>query len=141
MTTSPVMGITDELVSELEALASEATPGPWGYDGSYVCTVRNEGETVYVQSWDPVADALLSKNVHYIATANPATILALLAERAELKRDRERYQKLRTVTPYRFKKIQDSAITDGGDVFYFHSDKFDAGLDASSDGLAREDKQ
>ena len=69
------------------------------------------------------------------------SIDALLVERAELKRDRERYQKLRTVTPYRFKKIQDSAITDGGDVFYFHSDKFDAGLDASSDGIASEDKQ
>ena len=86
MTTGLVMSITDELVAELEALAGKATPGPWGYDGSYVCTVRNDGETVYVQSWDPVADALLSKNVHYIASANPATILALLAERAELRR-------------------------------------------------------
>ena len=90
MTTGLLPSITDELVAELEALASKATPGPWGYDGSYVCTVRNDGETVYVQSWDPVADALLSKNVHYIAAANPATILALLAERKELIKDRER---------------------------------------------------
>ena len=90
MSTSPVMSITDEMVVELEALASKATPGPWSYDSSYVCTVRQDGGTTYVESWNPVADALLSKNVHYIAKANPATILALLAERKELVRDRER---------------------------------------------------
>ena len=90
MSTSPVMSITDEMVVELEALASKATPGTWSYDRSYVCTVRQDGGTTYVESWNPVADALLSKNVHYIALANPATILALLAERKELVRDRER---------------------------------------------------
>ena len=86
-------------------------------------------------------DLEVAETTHQLeASVSRETLAALLAERAELKRDRERYQKLRTVTPYRFKKIQDSAITDGGDVFYFHSDKFDAGLDASSDGLAREAK-
>lgn len=87
-------------------------------------------------------DLEVAETTHQLeASVSRDALAALLAERAELKRDRERYQKLRTVTPYRFKKIQDSAITDGGDVFYFHSDKFDAGLDASSDGLAHEDKQ
>lgn len=80
MTTSPVMTVTDELLAELEEAASNATPGPWSYDGSYVCTMRQDGETVYVESWNPVADALLSKNVKYISAANPSTITALTAE-------------------------------------------------------------
>ena len=38
------------------------------------------------------------------------------------------YRHLQKVTPYRFKKIQDAAVTDGGDVLYFHKDRFDAAL-------------
>ena len=38
------------------------------------------------------------------------------------------YRHLQTVTPYRFKKIQDASVTDGGDVMYFHKDRFDAAL-------------
>ena len=38
------------------------------------------------------------------------------------------YRNLQKVTPYRFKKIQDAAVTDGGDVLYFHKDRFDAAL-------------
>lgn len=38
------------------------------------------------------------------------------------------YSHLQTVTPYRFKKIQDASVTDGGDVLYFHKDRFDAAL-------------
>ena len=85
MTTSPVMTVTDELLAELEESAKGATPGPWNYDGSYVCTMRQDGETFYVESWNPVADALLSKNVKYIAAANPATITALTAELRRLR--------------------------------------------------------
>ncbi|WP_431093121.1 hypothetical protein [Pseudomonas brassicacearum] len=45
-------------------------------------------------------------------------------------REAVRYRFLRKVTPYRFKKMQDAATTDGGDVFYFHADRFDAAIDA-----------
>ncbi|WP_460143118.1 hypothetical protein [Pseudomonas sp. S3_B08] len=45
-------------------------------------------------------------------------------------REAVRYRFLRKVTPYRFKKMQDTATTDGGDVFYFHADRFDAAIDA-----------
>ena len=79
------MTVTDELLAELEDAASNATPGPWSYDGSYVCTMRQDGETVYVESWNPVADALLSKNVKYISAANPSTITALTAELRRLR--------------------------------------------------------
>jgi hypothetical protein len=41
-----------------------------------------------------------------------------------------RYQGLQKLTPYRFKKMQEASVTDGGDVMYFHSDKFDALMDA-----------
>ena len=51
-------------------------------------------------------------------------------ELRQLQKDAERYRALRKVTPYRFKKIQDACITDGGDVFYFHSDRFDSAIDA-----------
>lgn len=51
--------------------------------------------------------------------------------RKAAERDAERYRWLRKVTPYRFKKIQDAAVTDGGDVMYFHSDRFDAAVDAA----------
>ena len=101
-TTGPVMTVTDELLAELEEAASNATPGQWSYDGSYVCTMRQDGETVYVESWNPVADALLSKNAKYIAAANPATIAALAAElsrlraeNAELAKDAGRYRYIR----------------------------------------------
>ena len=88
-TTGLVMTVTDELLAELEEAASNAAPGQWSYDGSYVCTMRQDGETVYVESWNPVADALLSKNAKYIAAANPATITALVAELRRLRAEKE----------------------------------------------------
>ena len=48
------------------------------------------------------------------------------------------YRHLQKVTPYRFKKIQDASITDGGDVMYFHKDRFDAALLAD---MAAHDKK
>ena len=42
----------------------------------------------------------------------------------------QRYRTLSKITPYRFKKMQDASVTDGGDVLYFHADKFDALMDA-----------
>lgn len=48
-----------------------------------------------------------------------------------LERVEARYHWLQKATPYRFKKIQDSSVTDGGDVLYFHADRFDASVDAA----------
>ena len=55
---------------------------------------------------------------NYEAPAAPAADAGLV----------DMYRHLQTVTPYRFKKIQDASITDGGDVMYFHKDRFDAAL-------------
>ena len=65
-----------------------------------------------------------------IALYDQSAIDHLTAERDAAVADAERYRKLRKLTPYRFKKIQDEAIIDAVDVKYFHADIFDAELDA-----------
>jgi hypothetical protein len=49
-------------------------------------------------------------------------------------RDAERYRWLQKTSPYRFRKIQDASVTDGGDVMYFHKDRFDSAIDATIQG-------
>lgn len=66
--------------SELKRLAEAATPGPWAYDGSYVCPARTEDGTTYVELWRSIADCHQPENTKFIAAANPAAVLALLAE-------------------------------------------------------------
>jgi len=65
------------------------------------------------------------------SNSDMTTCLAAAEQRnADDLRDAERYRELRKFTPYRFKKMQDASVTDGGDVLYFHADKFDALMDA-----------
>ena len=71
--------------SELERLAEAATQGPWGYAGSYVCPARVEDGTTYVESWRAVADCARPENTKFIAAANPAAVLALIAENKRLR--------------------------------------------------------
>lgn len=78
MTTPLVMSVTDELVAELEALASEC-----GQHGA------NWYEPHHMEAFPEYAC-----DQDFVVAASPATILALLAERAELKRDAERLNKL-----------------------------------------------
>lgn len=66
--------------SELKMLAEAATPGPWAYDGSYVCPARTEDGTTYVELWRSIADCHQPENTKFIAAANPAAVLALIAE-------------------------------------------------------------
>lgn len=73
---------------ELKRLADAATPGPWGWDGSYICPARTEDGTTYIESWRAVADAHDMENVRFIAAANPATVLALIAEVEQLRAER-----------------------------------------------------
>lgn len=66
--------------SELKKLAEAATLGPWAYDGSYVCPARTEDGTTYVELWRSIADCHQPENTKFIAAANPAAVLALIAE-------------------------------------------------------------
>ncbi len=66
--------------SELKRLAEAATPGPWAYDGSYVCPARTEDGTTYVELWRSIADCHQPENTKFIAAANPAAVLVLIAE-------------------------------------------------------------
>lgn len=68
------------MYEELKKLAENATPGPWGYDGSYVCPSRVEGGTTYVESWKSVADCHQPENTKFIAAANPSAVLAMIDE-------------------------------------------------------------
>lgn len=82
-------------LTELKRLAEAATQGPWSYDGSYVCPARVEKGTTYVETWRSVADCAQPENTKFIAAANPATVLALIAENEALRKDSERYRWLR----------------------------------------------
>ena len=104
MSTPLVISVTDELVAELEYVAKRATKGEWWIDShGHTMVSHDSGVTHTVfQAMDIVKPAVrhpetgnLSHwpndwDASFIATANPATILALLAERAELLRDAER---------------------------------------------------
>ena len=103
MTTTLVISVTDELVAELGALARKATPGPWWIDshGHNMVSESMDHQLVFTAD-DRMGKAERNKetgnlshwpndwDASFIATANPSTILALLAERAELLRDAER---------------------------------------------------
>jgi len=105
MKTGLVTSVTDELVAELEALARKATPGPWWIDshGNNMVSESMDHQLVFTAD-DRMGKAERNKetgnlshwpndwDASYIATANPATILALLAERAELLRDAGRFR-------------------------------------------------
>lgn len=114
-TTGLVITVTDELLAELEDLASAATPGPWkavdygSYDGKmqqfYVDTSFKKADI-----FESCGDIEPNNNnsdrgaadMQFVACANPATITALTAElrrlraeNAELAKDAGRYRWLR----------------------------------------------
>lgn len=81
-------------------------------------------------------DAILAERDRLLEDYEEAVKDAMGAAReaTALRKDAERYRWLSKVTPYRLKKLQESATTDGGDVFYFHRDRFDAAIDAALQG-------
>lgn len=97
MTTSPVMSINDELLAELEMLAGKATQGEWWIDSHGHAMMALGSLDVIFQTKDGEGPAVrhpetgnLSHwrndwDASFIAAANPATILALLAHIADLK--------------------------------------------------------
>ena len=82
--------MTDAELSELERLAKEATPGPWPqgkedkefvlYNGTFICgcnsAIMRNGDVIDGKT-----------NARYIAAANPAAILELIAELRQARKD------------------------------------------------------
>lgn len=95
--TNPVL--TDELIAELEAAANAATPGSRCTDGDLWVMARDSDQlnNGFVIAICDGPDG--RKNAEYMAKASASVILALLAERADLKQqlaaasvDAERYR-------------------------------------------------
>ena len=74
--------MTNDQIAAIKAAAENATQGEWGFSGIDVATVN--AETKYVELCHGIATALRNEDARYIAQANPAAILALLAERDAL---------------------------------------------------------
>jgi len=111
--------------------ASAVTVGAVNEDGEYndFIDVRISDYSAFDEHDDELGE--------WIAAANPQAILELIERLEKAEKDAARYRELRKITPYRFRKIQEAATTDGGDVFYFHADRFDAGLDTALEGGGR----
>lgn len=119
---------------ELKALAEKATPGPWvsfirpsvqavfGPDG---VQPDSQGTVVNWPGFDSSDQTKMQRkaNARYIAAANPAVILQLLAEVEALREDAERYRWL---------------IDSGNDTYSMFVEAEDkAALDAAIDAAMR----
>ncbi|MBH2906405.1 ead/Ea22-like family protein [Serratia marcescens] len=91
--------------SELKAAAMAATPGPWSYNGNCKFGIWWPAENCYVLSANTHEDAA------FIAAANPAVILALLAELETERASREQWQRNCQRTEERAERL-DSMLTE-----------------------------
>lgn len=74
----------DELAIKLKAAARKAVPGPWGIARDGITVVSNQSHPVAKVSnaeHRMLSDLSTGMDAEFIATANPANILSLLAER------------------------------------------------------------
>lgn len=84
--------MTDAELSALEAAASAATPGPWECDA--LSTVRSMDENyrgigIVYCAIDSTGRVPSLNNAAYIAAANPAAILELIAELRQVRKELE----------------------------------------------------
>ncbi|EAW7783802.1 ead/Ea22-like family protein [Salmonella enterica] len=76
----------------LREVAERATQGPWEMEQENIWFTDEDGYTkhlAYVEQGDDVDDKQDHYNTAYIAAANPATMLALLDENIQLKREKD----------------------------------------------------
>ncbi|WP_273835611.1 ead/Ea22-like family protein [Serratia marcescens] len=100
--------------SELKAAAMAATPGPWGINRAGNTIVSNQSHPVATLSnayHRQLADGGVGKDAEFIAAANPAAILALLAELKSSQAIANEYQQLMY------------HMDAGGDFYEFQRDK------------------
>lgn len=81
-------------LQELKKMAEAATPGPW-----FVAKHPNDDGTVDIETgrlsdWGPCYNCEYG-TADFIAAANPETVLALITELEQCRKDAERYRLLR----------------------------------------------
>ena len=79
--------MTDTELSILESLAKAATPGPWEVDSLY--NIRSEDKVIVLVSKTYMSREPTNENAAYIAAANPAVILKLIAELRQARKERD----------------------------------------------------
>lgn len=75
--------------AELTRLAEAATPGPWEIDEARQIFAKSVGEYVAIteiEDFDPIPFEQGAKDAEFIAAANPAVLLILLAENDALRK-------------------------------------------------------
>lgn len=84
--------------TELKRLALAATPGTWERGDGNEVSVSADGDEGY-WSWEVAGPAQVhgagdqrDKDADFIVAANPAAVLALIAENEALRKDAERYR-------------------------------------------------
>lgn len=106
--------------SELKAAAMAATPGPWGINRTGNTIVSNHSHPVATVSdafHRQLAGGGVGKDAEFITAANPAAVLALLAELEDERASREQWQQNCTRTEERIAeresemKVWESAAT------------------------------
>lgn len=125
---------------ELKRLAEAATPGPWK---SQLSSVKKGGRNIasHIHAGEslPIGEDVKrgQANAAYIAAANPAAILDLIAERDALAADAARYRWLRNEAhPDYGPAVAEHRQNDWGKWYYtFPSDaELDAAIDAAMKG-------
>lgn len=98
--------------SELKAAAMAATPGPWGINRTGNTIVSNQSHPVATVSdafHRQLAGGGVGKDAEFIAAANPAVILALLAELEDERASREQWQQNCTRAAERIAELEEQS--------------------------------
>ncbi|HHF0638470.1 MULTISPECIES: hypothetical protein [Pseudomonas] len=124
-----------KLIAEVERLRGEVEAYEEGMR-SLACNLGAGGYNADTLTAVQLVDKV-QWGVDNLAETQSRLLDEVRTENTALRKTAERYRELRKITPHRFKKLQEAATTDGGDVFYFHADRFDAALDAALEGGGR----
>ena len=76
--------MTEKELDALETAAKAATPGPWVIDP--ILNILSKDEIVYVDGDDSIGYV---NNIKYIAAANPAAVLELIAALRQARAERD----------------------------------------------------
>lgn len=123
-----VMPERDSFMAGVKAASDKVKAIVEDYDQRHGSTDPDTGTREYPGNGEEWVCCMLELIEDFTGIVAPSSLAAAPAAPAADAGIVDMYRHLQKVTPYRFKKIQDASITDGGDVMYFHKDRFDAAL-------------